>query len=350
MPEICNSELQLRSLSKKQISACNTLYRAPLFAGARWLSGEWQCNFQYIFQPESYPIQINFDWGSAKGIIRCSSAWLERLTNSLAGGVDVELLPKQLRIALAEAAFSELAEQIEARGKKRLRITSVLVDSDPLTANDEGNAMNGLQWQAVCDGFSYSGEVWLDRNGLEQAAEFNRFSKPTFFVDPRWIALPVPIRFLIGQTTLSPNAFLSLELNDVVLLDDSWLTEEGVLTVTLCRGIAFQARLDGALLTVMEGLKEMMDDPNEDERFDHDIGDSNLISALPIRLTFDLGERSMQIGELQSLQPGYVFDLGRDLRQAVIIRANGIRVGEGELVDISGRTGVVVLSLSGKHE
>jgi type III secretion protein Q len=46
------------------------------------------------------------------------------------------------------------------------------------------------------------------------------------------------------------------------------------------------------------------------------------------------------------LGPGHVFDLGRELRRAVIIRANGKVIGEGELVDIDGQVGVAVLSLT----
>ena len=65
---------------------------------------------------------------------------------------------------------------------------------------------------------------------------------------------------------------------------------------------------------------------------------------------FELGERSLSLHELQTLAPGFTFDLGRDLRQAVQIRANGMLIGTGELVDIDGRIGVVVTSLLSRTE
>lgn len=77
---------------------------------------------------------------------------------------------------------------------------------------------------------------------------------------------------------------------------------------------------------------------------------NEIVSELPIKLTFDLGERVLLLSELQLVAPGYVFDLGHDLRQCVTIRANGMRIGEGELVDIEGRTGVAVLSITGQLE
>ena len=50
----------------------------------------------------------------------------------------------------------------------------------------------------------------------------------------------------------------------------------------------------------------------------------------------------MNLKELCVLKPGYVFELGRDLRRSVNIRANGKLIGEGELVDIDGNDLVFV--------
>ena len=70
------------------------------------------------------------------------------------------------------------------------------------------------------------------------------------------------------------------------------------------------------------------------------------LDELPVRLSFDLGERGIALGELRTLMPGYTFQLGRDVRRAVIIRANGRAIGEGEVVDVDGRIGVAILRLS----
>ena len=72
------------------------------------------------------------------------------------------------------------------------------------------------------------------------------------------------------------------------------------------------------------------------------------LDEIDIRLSFDLGERIVTLSELRLLTAGYVFDLGRDLRKSVYIRANGKIIGEGELVDIEGQTGVSVLNFAEK--
>ena len=74
--------------------------------------------------------------------------------------------------------------------------------------------------------------------------------------------------------------------------------------------------------------------------------DDSLIDGIKVRLTFDLGEREITIGELRSISAGYVFEMGRDVGHAVNIRAHGRSIGEGELVDIDGLTGVSILRLN----
>lgn len=83
---------------------------------------------------------------------------------------------------------------------------------------------------------------------------------------------------------------------------------------------------------------------DDDEPADEDDAAAEL-DALPVQLRFDLGERSLPLSELVQLQVGQVLELSRPLSQAVSIRANGKRVGIGELAEIGGRLAVVVTSL-----
>ena len=64
------------------------------------------------------------------------------------------------------------------------------------------------------------------------------------------------------------------------------------------------------------------------------------LADLPVRLSFDLGELSLTLAQLQALQPGQALALGRPLDGAVRVRANGVLIGEGELVQIDGQLGV----------
>ena len=93
----------------------------------------------------------------------------------------------------------------------------------------------------------------------------------------------------------------------------------------------------------MEDIDEL-DESGED--FPQIDSGNEAIEQIPVRLYFDLGERVMTLGELKTLGPGYVIELGRELRRSVAIRVNGKKIGEGELVDIDGSIGVSVLAIN----
>ena len=71
------------------------------------------------------------------------------------------------------------------------------------------------------------------------------------------------------------------------------------------------------------------------------------IETIPFRVAFDLGERTMTLGEIKALQCGQPLTLDRPLSQAVSMRVNGMLIGQGELVEIDGRLGVAITVLAG---
>lgn len=70
------------------------------------------------------------------------------------------------------------------------------------------------------------------------------------------------------------------------------------------------------------------------------------IDSIPVLLVFDLGERSMTLGDLKAVQVGQVLELDRPLGTFVNLRANGRLIGTGELVEIDGRLGVSIATLA----
>ena len=65
--------------------------------------------------------------------------------------------------------------------------------------------------------------------------------------------------------------------------------------------------------------------------------------AIPVNLVFLAGETEVALRDLERVAPGYVFDLGRPVDRHVEVRANGRRIGIGELVEIDQRVGVRLL-------
>ena len=149
----------------------------------------------------------------------------------------------------------------------------------------------------------------------------------------------MPVRFIVGLTTLPIETFDELKRRDVIVLDESWLGPgTDAIVVNFGQRYAAAGVLCGRTITLTEALEETMDE--EDEQY---VDGGEGLGKLSVRLSFDLGERSIPLADLMQLGPGHVFDLGRDVRKAVTIRANGRPVGEGEIVDVDGQIGVVVL-------
>jgi len=74
--------------------------------------------------------------------------------------------------------------------------------------------------------------------------------------------------------------------------------------------------------------------------------DSSALAGVGVTVDFELGSTSLPLGELANLKPGYVFELSGNLNQVrVVIRANGTRVGYGELVAVGDVLGVHLLSV-----
>ena len=72
-------------------------------------------------------------------------------------------------------------------------------------------------------------------------------------------------------------------------------------------------------------------------------GDALDTDVLPVQLVFLAGETVIALRDLKQITPGYLFDLGRPVDRHVEVRANGRRIGIGELVEIDGRVGVRLL-------
>jgi flagellar motor switch/type III secretory pathway protein FliN len=66
------------------------------------------------------------------------------------------------------------------------------------------------------------------------------------------------------------------------------------------------------------------------------------LDEVQVELRFEVGALGASVGVIRGLQPGYVFELETNLECPVVIRANGLRLATGRLVQIGTRLGVVV--------
>jgi len=186
-----------------------------------------------------------------------------------------------------------------------------------------------------------------------------------------WGGLPVPLAFELGWVHLSLSELQGLRDGDVVLPDGWWAKHvKGRIGLRVGARTGWDRGYVGLLDETHQRIKvtglqkmerdfpeDMLDalgsslDPSgadgpDDALLDRapstDATAGAALGDLPVRLTFDLGERHLTLHELASVAAGHVFDLGLSPRHGVSLRANGLLVGEGEIVEIDGRLGVAV--------
>jgi type III secretion protein Q len=164
-------------------------------------------------------------------------------------------------------------------------------------------------------------------------------------------SLPIVLQLALGETDLPLQQLQTLQQGDVVFFSRLLTTDRHHLT--LCHWSAdlpswgVLARLDGRSLHILQAPTTMA--PTESATHPDDTESSRTevsLGQIPVRLSFDLGSTTVTLEALQSMQAGQVLNLERPLQDYVTIRANGAAVGKGQLVELDGRLGVMVASLS----
>jgi type III secretion protein Q len=151
----------------------------------------------------------------------------------------------------------------------------------------------------------------------------------------------------IGQTRLSLAQLGALRPGGVVVIAEPFSTQPRELILLsperAGRAWGLRAVLEAASLNILERAHPMNTETQSEAASDG-LGES--LSELPVKLSFDLGERTLTLAELQALDVGSALNLDRPLQDFVTLRVNGVVVGEGQLVEMEGRLGVMVSRLA----
>lgn len=184
-------------------------------------------------------------------------------------------------------------------------------------------------------------------------------------------ALSASLAFVAGHTRLTLRQLASLGVGDAVL-PDRWHPSRGETLVALGEALAATATTDRHKSTLKTPLRPAAEVPaaasgeagmaqettaakgaskgagnGAAKGAGQEAGETGL-DALSVTLTFELGRRTLGLGELKGIGAGHVFDLGLDPEQPVDLVANGARIGHGEIVEIGERIGVRVVRLFGR--
>lgn len=161
-------------------------------------------------------------------------------------------------------------------------------------------------------------------------------------------ALAQAMTLCLGETCLPLVAVEALRPGQVVLMQQHYLQDPHGLCLRTesaqAPWLGCQARLDNALLHILSTVQTMTPPDTPSTVPTPDVP-ADALAQLPVRVSFDLGDTVLSLAQLKALQPGQTLALQRPAQEYVTIRANGMPIGTGQLVDIDGRLGVAVGSL-----
>jgi type III secretion protein Q len=193
------------------------------------------------------------------------------------------------------------------------------------------------------------GRAAADRAGFAEDLARLLGAPAPLALDP---APPVAVAFEAGALTLSRRNLRGLECGDV-LIPDRFALAGGEVDVVIGRGRQAPAKLIGSELRLLAppGRRPSMEQTHvsqsKPEAADDRVPES--LAGIEIDLTFELGRSTIELAELGTLAPGYVFTLGRDPKAAIDIMAHGRRIGRGEVVRVGDTLGVRIVRLAEKE-
>jgi type III secretion protein Q len=255
------------------------------------------------------------------------------------------------RSFLVELALAPLLDALEDRLATNLTLL------ETASAGTASSCADALPVRGEIDGLQFAASIRLvHRTDGVQAIE--RLAGLLWMATPRrpdrdaiLENMPVSVAFRAGIMRMRLDALRALAPGDVLIPDEFSLSHGEVMVVAggrlgapariEDRGMRLQATLRPIRSSHLE-LGQMHDDANS---MPLDI--ANGLDEVEVALSFELGRLNVELRELKSIGPGYLFTLGRDLAHAVDIVVNGRKIGQGEIVQVGETTGVRVTRLYG---
>ena len=301
--------------------------------------------------PEIFdPIAVHLEWSGAQFVIELPRRALDYWAAESLGS-DLAELPSAWRDAALAQASQWLCDGLSDLGRGRAAVIGILPEGAQAMAAPHRLVVR-LMWPE--SGAVVLGVLRADTLGLLVCASLIPAGPRTSADDGLTRNLPVPLRLSVGETLLPLSRLESIRAGDVILVTQPLLGEDGAITLVCGDAdaqaswtIAARIHANQITVTAPPASRIATDMPESDTRGDEPVS----LDQLPIRLSFDVGTKTLTLAELQALQPGATFALDRPAQEYLTIRANGAVIGSGQLVEIDGRLGVSVsrITASGGH-
>jgi type III secretion protein Q len=248
----------------------------------------------------------------------------------------------QLPDTFRQAAIEHIVQWLTAGMAQTGRGEVVLTGTGPVTEARPSDAPHALTLtMRMDDGPGLTCLVHMDSLALMLLGSLAK-SAPTDH-DPQALEdLPVTLSLCVGETFLPSAQMSQLLAGGLVFLSQSHMQDGQGLQLSTSLGpkrywrASARHQDDQIILTASPIIMSTIETTPENS--DAPISWEDM----PVHLTFDVGQKTMTLKQLRQLTEGQAMALDREIQSAVNIRANGANIGQGQLVDIDGRLGVLI--------
>ncbi len=173
------------------------------------------------------------------------------------------------------------------------------------------------------------------------------------------VAIPCPARFILGATSLRHSVLMNIGIGDVVMVKESRYPDSFIISIP--DAAQYEACIENNLIKILSKRDGLMTDEHAPVSNDAatnlpEVESSSGVSVplnieqLPVKLTFELAQKTLPFRDVQALADGYCFELGLDISSPILMKANGSVIGECEMVKVAGRLGARVTRLNAKSD
>jgi type III secretion protein Q len=262
--------------------------------------------------------------------LQISDSILEEQISKTFDGGRVYDLPEEIRVAAFEVIFEELLTGFESWKGTKAGIQAVQLHKPvegytrTLHFYVEGNGDRPLA----------TGFFGFDEGALRWFSQL--FVKVRPSVSQSCYAIPATSRLEAGRTRLALGELKTLDRLDLIKVDEYYPLQNKKVVLRFHPGISYWASIEENSAVVRNRKEEQV---SSEEAITRDL------DAVEIDLKFEIGEKQIPLGDLGNLKEGYTFELDVPVDRFVTIRANGRKIGCGELVQIDEHIGVRVLEV-----
>lgn len=292
----------------------------------------------------SAPFVVGMEWGGASLSLAAPRSLLALLCAHVFPQTRLDVLPEPVALAGFELVWSELGNRLEPLTGRKVRLArAALADPRELEAMpyrfvvslDSEVAGDGLQALLCADGAALALLALLARRVPERIP------------DAAAPATPIRLQLELGEMHLPMSALRTLATHDLLVPDNAINAETPELWLRADACHIARARLQGGALIVESILeKEAPMSISSAPIPDEDLETPAVLDELEVRLTFDLGYRTVRLADLAALSPGQILPLDAALPRLVSIRVNRQLIGRGELVRVDDAIAVRVLEMA----